>query len=813
MWMNTGDIQAVKLWLVQDIMYGYAEFRNVRPKAPGYSLKLRPHRFVLCTRPGFKIKDVDIWARQDCDDAWLQIWIDWWMFYDHMIIDDVEYYMWISDDEETIKIFASKDWCNLYQIIDDCFCPWGFKEFQVVDFLKGTPKYLYTDNWVVVDDTDWWCATQNNYDYTQLSNWLADLADDAVTAGTYDRFFNAWPTSIQPGDRLYVYDRCEGQTQSTPGICWQYNQIQWINQNWNLEVADYWAWFNPGVIDSSQLWTWAYISPANYPELEYWGLPPSYYLDPPQMSGANMQYMVFPDYGETFAYQSCDWVKVFHDYIFDEDRPEGFENNFDNCEATVTTLCNFTGCYQDALMYTGQNWAQHSVYYDATTGVALYSQPGQLWYLWAGNYVQLRQGIKVMTTFQNYVTYFWADFIWAFYIGQQLNPLTNIPTYTAQWNIVRQNLWIRCNPDGRSKAYDEYENWFVFLGSNKRLYTLSIVANESWLLTSRLENLTDDDWGKWIIWDLEAIQKWDSVAIDWDEDRFRIVINGSNNNSWINHKTKVLTFWKRRNIRTIDTSCCAVFCQFRDNIAGKEVMLWNAIYHECWHRDCIREPINRFIRSYLFEDEVTLTKENSFNMHTLAFIKTQMHDRYQFLWGTELYVEAYKNWVATKMIAEEMHNLPYFSLIEDIKEWVEPVVSQCMLDSLKWCEVPKTDECKDRPIDYNVDLFACPRRDWLDYSCHCPPERIIDDYCFCYDQKKYFMAPFINIYSDMNNIKWEMYKIELRGVDDMCFGWRLIWYRWFRPDEEVAECSKWGCKCDGWEETWCCIVRNHYGCF
>jgi hypothetical protein len=75
---------------------------------------------------------------------------------------------------------------------------------------------------------------------------------------------------------------------------------------------------------------------------------------------------------------------------------------------------------------------------------------------------------------------------------------------------------------------------------------------------SQLEDMTDNEWARWIIGDLDNIDESDYVYIQADNDRFRIFINGSTTNNGVPNKTKLLTYWKRYKFWTTDVSCDAV---------------------------------------------------------------------------------------------------------------------------------------------------------------------------------------------------------------------------------------------------------------
>jgi len=831
------ELKIIYWGLIDNPHYVYSRFVNLRPVAPPYSKILRPHRFYLRTRAGWRHRQDDMvisllnaewveWPQYQTQYGWATFSnLFPWRFTDiTTLVEKIdwnqytfEYWMWISQDKNTIKIFKSEDWCYLNEVYSGCFCPCWIERFIPITFLKGFPKSMmvYKD-WttvVIPPNTNPFythCWIQTNYTFYQQNSSLSDYSFPWVD--WTDVLWDLWQTqySMQIGDYIYSYiieNFCEGWV-GQRGICGQVNRITWINpeDKSKLMVKDYWLWFEPWQIDVNKI-----DKIKDYYSL-YWTtqwVPDDYYVSwkEPQTQWHGAWAVVFPEIWETFAFQTCSWLTAFHHHDY----------NINGSEIIATPFCNYDGCYTDVVMYNGRNWVSHLVMLDNKNSVILYSDWWNIWYLWAGNTVSVRKNTLGMTTFQNYILYFWQEHIWAFYIDTQQDRLVWINRYVAIWNIIRNNLWCWINPDGRVEAYDEYENSFYFLWSNKRLYALSIVPSDTGVLTSQLQDMTEDDWAKWIIWDLENIDISDYVYIQADDDRFRIFINSSTTNNWKANKTKVLTYWKRYKFWTTDLSCCAVVSKEKKWVCWS-YLIWDKIYDECGHFDCEAVPVEYMVEAHIWEDEVSRLEWNhSFNLKYLDYIKTQVGKRSTKLSGNSmLQILSYKDWLQFKKVIGWLYDTEYLDTIDKIHSWQEITVTQCMVDNLNDCET-FFEECKwDTTIQNDFELINLPRDEasnlirlcsWYDYrrcfnDCICKWEKKIDDYCFCYDDKKYHLSPFANIYSSIG-MRWEMFTVQLRWTDDIWFWWFFIGIYNGNSPKDVRECNKLNCE-------WCNKDNKQY---
>lgn len=839
------ELETLYGWLVENVHIVYNKLINVRPIKPPYSKLIRPNRFFLKTRPWFRdrMNTVLVFLRtKTCTDpedestccyTYWDIILQWdeynrqyfWKFTDIITLSEningtlhpFEYWMWISQDKTTMKIFKTEDWCNLYEIYSDCFCNCWFEYFMPINFLKWKPKSLYIDP--VWDVTSAWgstyqgsCWIQQNYTYYQSSKSLASMQDNYVDNSTIRRN-TIWDNAIEVWDYLYAYGVNSDCSSQTSWICWQVNQVAWINQlDWRkLMLLNYWAWFDQWQIDSTKI-TWARDYYELYGSLQ--GLDNSFYITwkEPQTLWYNMEYMVFSDYGETFAFQTCDGIKVFHYHDY---------NDFCK-DAVVTKFCNYSWCYTDGVLYSWRNGVQHAVFLDSARSVMLYSDGWNIWYLWAGNTLPIRWNTYGMTSFQNYVVYFWEHHIWAFYIDAAADKLTATNRFVANWWMVKWNTWWWINPNWRFESFAEYDNSLYFIWSNKRLYRLDVTTND-WLIIPKSTDMTDDAWARRIIGDLEWIDKSDYVYMQADDDKLRIFINGSSVNNGVSSKTKILTYRKRWKIRTTDISCCAVVSKYKQWLCW-EYMIWDNIYDECWDFDCQNVNVEYDIQLYIGEDEQSVLKWNhSFNNKYLDYFITQIgKNTREVLWDTILTIKSNAQWLKPVYTNRNLFDTPYLQAITAINNWEEPVVTECMLESLKDCQ-EFTEECKwDTWIQYDVELYDClPNQDELivncngykykrcNGSCQCTPEKKIDDYCFCYDDRKHHLSDFINIYSSIW-IKWNLFDVELRWHDCIEFWWFFIWVYTANSPKDVTDCQKRNCE---WCEKRQSAQNNTNKCF
>jgi hypothetical protein len=210
------------------------------------------------------------------------------------------------------------------------------------------------------------------------------------------------------------------------------------------------------------------------------------------------------------------------------------------------------------------------------------------------------------------------------------------------------------------------------------------------------------------------------------------------------------------------------------------------------------------IEAHLWEDEASKIEGNhSFNLKYLDYIKTQVgKNSRKILWDSKIDIYWYKNGLQFKKTIANVFDNEYLKILEDVRQWVEITPSQCMIQNLNDCEY-FFEECKsDTTIQYDTELANLPRDDneliklcnWYDYricfsQCACPKEKKIDDHCFCFDDKKYHISPFINMFTNID-MKAEMYTVQLRWHDKISFWGFFMWlYNWNSP-KEVTECAK-----------------------
>lgn len=690
---------------------------NMRPSKPSYSRSHRPKNHFWETRQAYALKDIDVfnWGANDT--------LTWWKITDIIKIGDVSYYMriwWWN-----IRIYQSTDWCTLKRIVTDCYC-WNAKRFSLTNFVKWKPKTLYgsTIKWV------------NGVQYNDIANWTGQWQfSDAIVNAWWTYNINNWITSILAGDYIYTYSwwyvynvTCDDKEQLKGWICWQVRQIN-CNSDKKINVNALWSWFDQ----------WASVG--------------SVITRPAQTQWENMNYYVFWETWPTFIYPSCNWANVFHYYD-------------DVIWAITTPMCNFQGCYSDIEWY-NSGFGRLNVFYNKAKNNIVYSQPN-LWWAYIESYYDVEPETNGIAQFQNYIIYFSPTNIGAMYIQE------NNWAFIGNWKVVRNNFWCWTNRWNVSESFDERDNGFYFLWTNKEIYWLSIVSNQ-WELVSKIESIHETR-GKEIYGELQWLVEWDDVFIQWDNDMFTVFINQ------LSGGTKILRYWRRYKKRSIDEVCCA---KIQRNVYDN--YLWDWVYHLCSYLDCNQKQIISKMRWYFWENWEGVNSMTQFILWPLIL---QLGKETK---ANKLYINIYSERNSYKpVLTLDLSKLEYFKNIQDIRNWIDVTPSRCYTDKLKPCE-QRQDGCKweIKPVSQK-------------YNCSC--KEIIDDlsYCFCYQDKTYFMSDFINVLSELD-IKGSLFYFELVCQWKMSFWGYTQWF--FRDpdykkrfnDCEIIRCTD----CD--KKEVCCV--------
>jgi len=739
----------------------YSDMVNVDVVKPPYSPIKTTDRIFLQRRKWYVKKDFDVTTAHDPIDITKWSIVDtvtqWWFTY---------YLRVRSDHRQTALLIKDEDSpCTLRQMQTDCLCSTWFTWLVVTDFVKWVPR----------QSTIWWSPLlENNTKWIlknkQVISWSYAvlewrLANRYVTNGTDTRNWN-WAdfNSVMPWDYVYIYDA------NNYVAWWQVNRVlSYDATTQELIMEDPWNLY-PWVTDT----TWSYISP---PDLTY----------------QYVKYGIFPDYWETVAYNTCDWVKVF---AYDDSATTDPRDEWVPSLLPVPSLT--WSCYTGWISYTGQNGVNHFARYDWATGALLYTLPWiQKWVLsW---FWYLASNIIWLTSFQNYWVYFGKDFIGAFYI---VLPDWST-TFSLYWNKSRDNLWIRQNADGSWKAYTEYGNSLYFVWSNWHIYSLSIQPTQYWTLAFTTNDLTDDGFCKYIIGDICTyrewwpLRPWDDVYLQADDDDFKVFINHKTGNG---PKTKILTYNKRYKLWTKHYTCCGKI-SWRD---GDEYY-GDSLYMQCWDVDCktywSEESgvlVEWLVRWYL-GDDISWGDSNridSFSHKQLDRIKTQIGRNTKSTENTVLRIYSNRDLYKPLFEVNWFEENPYVLSVTEIAAWATDItVPKCTIMKLKaW-------ETFDNPCEWSA--FVYPETE----TCECADIQPVWEHCICIEDKKYFLADFVNLHTNLNWMEWNMFIFELRFTDNVEFGWVMTQYKTGDYDR-VIDCEKRWAREAGWYVKPCDPHRN-----
>lgn len=751
----------------------YSKLENVEPKAPSYSRKKRPRHFKLQT-----IK----WHQKSMANFFninnQRIDTTWWKRTDHKELNWVHYYMRIKWWE--VSVFRTCDFCTYKEIFKDCACTansntacWNKSIAPHNKFINrywpvGKPKLLWKDCTTNVPVV-WIYQQTSGVQLNKIAPNEWRFYDNQLSWNFCFNYAN-WSDSIQPWDVLYVYNTTD------TAICWQRNRISYLDKyawspwhNGEFVMEWWWVWFS-----------WWILSPSAFsvtPTLQdyykqywtyYWAIDNSLYSVLPQTIWEWASYMIFPDVWEWIGVMTCSWMKVIH--------------YSDDSATHITWNCNFNKCFSYNTNYDWLNGTSYQLFLDPEKNVIQYSFPWQQWLFW--DYIPVRPWAISLSTHQNFAVYFWKDYIWAFYIDTWTTTSgTTIPK--AQWNIVRNNLWIWENSNGRWDSYTQYDNSFYFFGSDKRLRALTLARDNSWQIISKVDDMTDDAFAIDIIGDLDNVKYNDDVYLSADDDRLIITINSSDTNSGSHHKTKELIYHKRYKIWTQNTHCCSVLTKRLTIDTWKWVkkqILWDELYIECWNNTpCWK--VKWLIELYVWEDG-NPTNTTSFNIKSFDFIKTKRYT--PFNWSINAYATRYKNWVKYQKQFTWIWNKDWFDNVKAIQSNKDTLPSECMKQQLKegeWFKIKSLNNLFDIVVDCWEDC---------EWSCQ---ERIIDDYCFEYNDGMHYLSEYTEYVLNMKNAEGEMLHLSYELEGEVSFWWCIVWYRDRWIEDWVTECQKISADC------------------
>lgn len=699
---------------------------NMRPVPVPYSRVARPLNHFWQTRPWITYKDIEISEG-----------IFGGEITDIIELDGIMYFMRINDNNDTIKIFRSVDWgCTLEKIVNEPFdaaYAGEMRKFTVIDFVRWNPRRIYEISWVEQTTTLGNAWTQINNNYNGVSTWYFynDYTGTDFNVGT-------WPNQIHIWDYIYTFRNgsstppptCDDEDEYTNGYCGQVRQIicDTSGSNDKLWVESAREWFDLGLMNGNTQ------------------------VRPPQTRGENMDYYIFPEIWATFIFPVSGGARAFHYYD-------------SGTNTTISTeYCNFTTWpaewFTDILAHEGSFW-RINVFFNKRTNAIVSSLPNTGG-AFINDYYSIDPDINWITQFQKYILYFWPRSIGAMYFQEITTSQWTISGYIAKGNTIRKNLGAWTNSNGVSDTFDEFNDWFFFLASNKEIYWLSVIFNE-WELTSKIESI-HDTWWREIYGELQALQEGDDVFIRGWNDTFCVYIN--HQSGW----TKILRYWKKQKKWSIDVICCAKLTDYKF-----DVFMGDWIYHLCGDTDCNNNTVPSKIPRWFGEAGDWITPMSQYNIWPLII---QLGNVTAVQGGLKLKVYSHRN-TYKPVLTLDLDNLPYTELLASIASWATTDPSECKENKLGSCE-GRDDPCYGNlpPI---VQKTPC--------SCESRPDDA--NYCQCYENKAYFLSEFANILAELS-IKGSLFRFELSSNGVFSFGWFTMWFNqdsnykgWFNQTEIV----------------------------
>lgn len=456
----------------------------------------------------------------------------------------------------------------------------------------------------------------------------------------------------------------------------------------------------------------------------------------PVWTGCN--YSVYPERWDVFLVDTDSWLKLWTD-----DSQDFLDIDFSGRQSSSLNINNGIISYINEYWYLNYGWVGTQQFLSS-----LYQQV----FVWSD--------VVTAATFQEYTLLFKKD---------SLSVIRY--SFSDTWNLTYSYVWTNLNIWIFSKySYASYRSNFYFLWSDKRLYALSVKPTAYWTYETDLQDMS-----ALIKWELENIRKQDKVYLQADEQEL-IIFQNTNHNEWKISKTKILIFNKDYQFRHRRTACNLVLISKKLNY-----YIWSWLFHYCGLVDWISEDTyTQKIEAYVWsaDEGSQISMRQDKVIKELAFFMS--YNSYISNDNFSITVDTYTNWLQLKyrMSDPEWWNdgegwFEYIKLLKKFRAWLltRPTEDMQLLSSgcmkyLSDCE--KSGSIID--VEYTVDSETC----W------CPPEPMkLEDYCICYESKKYFLSPFAKIFYNMaEEVVANMYKItiEAKWYDDLGFGWLVVPY-------------------------------------
>lgn len=751
---NTKDrLQYADYRLAWNINEKYHDIVNCEIVKPPYSKRLWNSSFFLDKRKWFRRAFLNQCAEclnpPEAGNPFYDIYPDrnnWGggEFTDIINIDWKNYYMWVNNSHTIMRIYTIDDvinitgtWttsCCFYQVWGDhCINEDSYTKFIPINYVKWEPRFIND-----LGDLESSTGIQVN-EGTPVDAKFRDAAIDGILPTSFLNTFGR----PQVGDYLFAYGLSIANVTIWPneaaGIPWQVGVITGVS--WaEIDIRDPWVWFAPG-----------------------------------QELGTGIKYRIYPEWGEVFAIDTCDGIKV---WTFDPGHLN--PGPYGGIDPFVPA-----GINSESSKFVGVNsWR---INYLTEDGYLNYGGTGQqIFYRTSADTVFVGTDVIAAPTFQQYTLLFTEDKLKV--VRYTINDDGSV-TYDLNNTDLNIGLY-------NKYSFDLYRSSFYFLGSNKRLYALTISPTTYGTFQTQLEDMS-----ALIKWELDNILDWDDVRIQSSEQDMKIFINSDYRGNGVYNKTKILIFDKDYQFWHKWEVCWGkINGQYKDQYVG------DSVYHLCWDTDfydCELEqwiPFEQRIQVILGENELG---ENNFNMWQakklldpkfIVWHNTNMTNGNSYI-DIDMITNCYK----PKYRIGNPERICYIKLLNDIKSWalVKPTAEAISL--LNRCN-NYTNPCE-WSWDSYTNLVPSDR-------CGCPDERPkFADYCVCIDDNKYFLAPYSKVTWQMPlYVEAETFIITLvaPGSDNIEYGGMMIphYLKWAEDKNKLCE-NDWRCECEENEGCYC----------
>jgi len=564
---------------------------------------------------------------------------------------------------------------------------------------------------------------------------------DTTTSGTV--VFNTTSSNpIEIWDYLFAYGLNPSVVTNKPWVPGQVSQVTGVT-NSEIDVLAPWAWFQT--------------------EQSEW---------------EGIRYRVYPDWWEVFLIDTCDGLYAYT-YWSDINLEDTWPYN------PIEWPFVLTGLTTDWSEFVWTNTGRIN-YLSEDGHLNFWGVGTQLFYRTADQSVFVGNDVVAAPTFQQYTLLFKPKGL------SVVRYITN-EDWTASFDFGNSdlNIWLR-----DKYSYTNYKSSFYFVGSNKRLYALSVSPTTYWTYQTQLEDMS-----ALIKGELDNILPTDQVRIQATEQDLKIYINSDFRGSGIYNKTKVLIYDKDYQFRHKWEVCWG---QISWDYCGKMYYGWS-IYNLCWDTDfynCESEQWITFeqrLTIMFWENELWENPVNMWQQKSIVEPKFILGQNSNLTnWDFYIEIDMKSNCYRPKWRVENPEKICYVSLLNKIKNDEKVIPNKDAMRLLNSCSN------YNNPCEWSWNKYT----NLIESNrCWCPDEKpVFADYCVCVSDETYYLSEFskVTIYPP-SKIRANLYKIDIVAswTNNIEYGWLMLPYlRKAANDRDLAACDgEWICTCS--EECKC----------